>query len=141
MFLEIVKQCFVHNYRAELFFSPFFVKRTASRLNRSSLTKTFRHRLDNALANAPPFAGEAEACKLPADVAATGVDAEANGDNGVDNSDSDSEDLGPETAVDVDDNDVEVRNHEPAPPTPPAHAGKFPAVLLNSGIAKSYCVS
>lgn len=70
--------------------------------------------LDNALANPPPFAMEAEACKRQLESsAAESVD--------NDNSDSDSEDLGPETAVDVDDIDAD-RNHEPAPPTPPAHA-------------------
>ncbi|CAG4912129.1 unnamed protein product [Colias eurytheme] len=71
--------------------------------------------LDNAVVNAPPFAVEG-ACDA----------AEAAGaDNGV--SDSDSEDLGPETAVDVDadadDADVEMRSHEPplhAPRAPPA---------------------
>lgn len=81
------------------------------------------HRLDNALANAPPFVMETEACKR---LDATAVEAEggkcadAEADNGVDNSDSDSEDLGPETAVDADDLDAE-RLHNPAPPTPPAH--------------------
>lgn len=50
--------------------------------------------------------------------------AEAAGGEDPGVSDSDSEDLGPETAVDVDadDGDVEMRN--PAPPTPPAHAGE-----------------
>ncbi|XP_060800398.1 microtubule-actin cross-linking factor 1, isoforms 6/7 isoform X3 [Amyelois transitella] len=76
--------------------------------------------LDNALANT--FAMEAEACKRQL-IVDGGECADA--DNGVDNSDSDSEDLGPETAVDVDldadADDVDAEgNHEPAAPTPPA---------------------
>ncbi|KAM3963010.1 LOW QUALITY PROTEIN: uncharacterized protein ACR2FA_002772 [Aphomia sociella] len=68
--------------------------------------------LDNALANPPPFALEAEACKRQLESsAAESVD--------NDNSDSDSEDLGPETAVDAD--DVDAERSEPAAPTPPAH--------------------
>ncbi|CAK1545184.1 unnamed protein product [Leptosia nina] len=77
--------------------------------------------LDNAVVNAPPFSIDGDACKITGSIAeAAGGDC-AN-DNGV--SDSDSEDLGPETAVDIDadDGDVEMRNHEPAPPTPPAHS-------------------
>ncbi|XP_069365662.1 uncharacterized protein [Maniola hyperantus] len=78
--------------------------------------------LDNArVTNVPPFVLKDEACK--AVVAETGGgDCAEGGDNGV--SDSDSEDLGPETAVDADldvDDDAELRD-EPAPPTPPAHA-------------------
>ncbi|XP_026330042.1 uncharacterized protein LOC113237646 [Hyposmocoma kahamanoa] len=79
--------------------------------------------LDNALANAPPFVMETEACKrldATAVEAEAGECADAEADNGVDNSDSDSEDLGPETAVDADDLEAE-RLHDPAPPTPPAH--------------------
>lgn len=75
------------------------------------------------MVNAPPFAVENEACKLVAE--AGGGDCAEGGDNSV--SDSDSDDLGPETAVDADldiDDDAEM-NHDPAPPTPPAHAGKF----------------
>lgn len=88
------------------------------------LTLNFERRLDNALANAPPFAMEVEACKRPLDGVADGGEcAEADADNGLDNSDSDSEDLGPETAVDADDVDAD-RNHDPAPPTPPADTGK-----------------
>ncbi|XP_045785307.1 titin-like isoform X2 [Maniola jurtina] len=78
--------------------------------------------LDNArVTNVPPFVLKDEACKTV--VAETGGgDCAEGGDNGV--SDSDSEDLGPETAVDADldvDDDAELRD-EPAPPTPPAHA-------------------
>ncbi|XP_047987975.1 protein phosphatase 1E-like isoform X1 [Leguminivora glycinivorella] len=81
--------------------------------------------LDNALVNAslPPFAVDADAKHHGMDGAA--ADCEPEGelpDNGVDNSDSDSEDLGPETAVDADDLDAEARNHVAAP-TPPAHTG------------------
>lgn len=68
---------------------------------------------------------ETEACKrldATAVEAEGGECAEAEADNGVDNSDSDSEDLGPETAVDTDDLEAE-RLHDPAPPTPPAHTG------------------
>ncbi|XP_059057186.1 uncharacterized protein LOC131850836 [Achroia grisella] len=83
--------------------------------------------LDNALANPPPFAMEAEACKRQLESsAAESVD--------NDNSDSDSDDLGPETAVDVDDVDAD-RNHEPAPPTPPAHTveeGHIDGALLDN---------
>ncbi|CAH4037224.1 unnamed protein product [Pieris brassicae] len=70
--------------------------------------------LDNAVVSPPlrPFDVD--------DKVNTVAEAAGGEDNGV--SDSDSEDLGPETAVDVDadDGDVEMRN--PAPPTPPAHA-------------------
>lgn len=82
-------------------------------------------RLDNPLVNAslPPFAVEAaEACKRQMEAAEVPLDL---ADNGVDNSDSDSEDLGPETAVDVDDLDNEARNHV-EPTTPPAHTGSSP---------------
>ncbi|XP_022120420.2 uncharacterized protein LOC110996858 [Pieris rapae] len=69
--------------------------------------------LDNAVVSPPlrPFDVD--------DKVNTVAEAAGGEDNGV--SDSDSEDLGPETAVDVDadDGDVEMRN--PAPPTPPAH--------------------
>lgn len=67
---------------------------------------------------------ETEACKrLEAEPteAEGGECADADG-NGVDNSDSDSEDLGPETAVDADDVEADGRQ-DPAPPTPPAHTG------------------
>ncbi|XP_061712553.1 microtubule-associated protein 1A-like isoform X2 [Cydia pomonella] len=80
--------------------------------------------LDNALVNAslPPFAVDADAKHHGMDGAAAecGEPEGELADNGVDNSDSDSEDLGPETAVDADDLDAEARNHV-APPTPPAH--------------------
>ncbi|XP_063359287.1 uncharacterized protein LOC134648708 [Cydia amplana] len=80
--------------------------------------------LDNALVNAslPPFAVEADAKHHGMDGAAAecGEPEGELADNGVDNSDSDSEDLGPETAVDADDLDAEAKNHV-APPTPPAH--------------------
>ncbi|XP_047512373.1 titin-like isoform X2 [Pieris napi] len=70
--------------------------------------------LDNAVVSPPlrPFDVD--------DKVHTVAEAAGGEDNGV--SDSDSEDLGPETAVDVDadDGDIEMRN--PAPPTPPAHA-------------------
>ncbi|XP_045445706.1 flocculation protein FLO11-like [Melitaea cinxia] len=78
--------------------------------------------LDNAVVNVPPFAVENEACKMVVAEAGGGECAEG-GDNGV--SDSDSDDLGPETAVDADldiDDDAEMDNNDPAPPTPPAHA-------------------
>lgn len=70
---------------------------------------------------------EAEACKHQL-ASADGGECAESADNGVDNSDSDSEDLGPETAVDVDaDDDAEnidaERNHEQAAPTPPADTG------------------
>lgn len=100
-------------------------------------------RLDNALANAPPFASEAEACKRPADAAAAAAaddgdaEGEAEADNGVDNSDSDSEDLGPETAVDADDIDADARVHEPAAPTPPAHTGLCNNLLLIQNYSSS----
>lgn len=71
----------------------------------------------------PPFAVENEACKMVV-AEAGGGDCAEGGDNGV--SDSDSDDLGPETAVDADldiDDDAEMDNNDPAPPTPPAHAG------------------
>ncbi|CAG4988488.1 unnamed protein product [Parnassius apollo] len=92
--------------------------------------------LDNALSNVPPYATESDGRKP--DAVAMGVDecdaeAEADADNGV--SDSDSEDLGPETAVDADDADADVRHHEPAPPTPPAHAveeGHVDGVLVDN---------
>ncbi|XP_050670315.1 uncharacterized protein LOC126969063 isoform X3 [Leptidea sinapis] len=73
--------------------------------------------LDNAVVNAPPLAVDGDAHKKLSE-AAGGPEV---ADNGV--SDSDSDDLGPETAVDMDadDNDVEMRLHEPAPPTPLAH--------------------
>ncbi|XP_038215727.1 uncharacterized protein LOC119835140 [Zerene cesonia] len=80
--------------------------------------------LDNAVVNAPPFAVEGACNAAEA----------ASADNGV--SDSDSEDLGPETAVDVDadadDADVEMRSHEPPPPAPRAtHAP--PARIVEEG--------
>ncbi|CAH2086177.1 unnamed protein product [Euphydryas editha] len=78
--------------------------------------------LDNAVVNVPPFAVENEACKMVV-AEAGGRDCAEGGDNGV--SDSDSDDLGPETAVDADldiDDDAEMDHNEPAPPTPPAHA-------------------
>ncbi|XP_052737491.1 uncharacterized protein LOC112055609 isoform X2 [Bicyclus anynana] len=77
--------------------------------------------LDNPVVNVPPFALENEACKVVA-AETGGGDCAEGGDNGV--SDSDSDDLGPETAVDAEldvDDDAELRD-EPAPPTPPAHA-------------------
>lgn len=91
--------------------------------------------LDNPLANPPPFAVE-EACKAPPDLATNGniVDDGASADNGIDHSDSDSEDLGPETAVDIDDLDADSKQ-EPAPPTPPAHAveeGHVDPVLVDN---------
>lgn len=100
------------------------------------------YRLDNALANAAPFAGETEACKRPVEAAAivdanAEADTEASADNGVENSDSDSEDLGPETAVDADDIDADARNHEPAPLTLPVHAGMFFVLILVGYITKS----
>lgn len=81
---------------------------------------------------------DAEACKRLDAVADEAESAETQADNGVDNSDSDSEDLGPETAVDADDLDAE-RNHDPAPPTPPADTGEliFNYVLY----LKSSCAS
>lgn len=80
-------------------------------------TNYFINRLDNAVVNVPPFAVENEACKMVVAEAGGGECAEA-GDNGV--SDSDSDDLGPETAVDADldiDDDAEMDNNDPAPPT------------------------
>lgn len=93
--------------------------------------------------NAPPFTIETEACKRQVDAAAAvaaGECAEAEADaetadNGVDNSDSDSEDLGPETAVDADDIDAEARHQEPQPPTPPAHAGE--SSFLQQGLSRN----
>lgn len=86
------------------------------------------NRLDNAPANAPPFTVDSEACKSPLETTANGKDnnvvwEDFAADNGVDNSDdSDSEDLGPETAVDVDDVD-DSKQSEPAAPTPLADTG------------------
>lgn len=80
------------------------------------------------MANPPPFPTEMEACRRPLDIAtngACGTEGAAVADNGVENSDSDSEDLGPETAVDVDDIDAESRHSEPAAPTPPADTGMY----------------
>lgn len=76
---------------------------------------------------------ETESCKRQLDAVSGesegGECADADPDNGVDNSDSDSEDLGPETAVDADDVDAD-RNHDPAPPTPPADTSKFLGFLF-----------
>lgn len=88
------------------------------------------------MVNAPPFAVENEACKMVAE--AGGGDCTESADNGV--SDSDSDDLGPETAVDADldmDDDADM-NPDPAPPTPPAHAGVYTFVLLLLLFLSSY---
>lgn len=89
--------------------------------------------MENAL-GLPPFPVEAEGRKVDAAIAVecadigdiADIEVEADADNGV--SDSDSEDFGPETAVDAEevenDVDADVRHHEPAPPTPPAHTGE-----------------
>ncbi|KPJ14655.1 hypothetical protein RR48_01130 [Papilio machaon] len=95
----------------------------------------YMEEMENAL-GLPPFPVEAEGRKPDAapivmdecadigDIA--DIEVEADADNGV--SDSDSEDFGPETAVDAEeaDNDVDTDAHhlEPAPPTPPAHTGE-----------------
>ncbi|KAL4714588.1 hypothetical protein ACJJTC_006634 [Scirpophaga incertulas] len=92
--------------------------------------------LENAGANAPPFGMEAEARKGQSD-AASGTDSGpgACADNGVENSDSDSEDLdlGPETAVDAD--DLDAAAGDAAPPTPPANhveRGHVDGVLVDN---------
>ena len=65
---------------------------------------------------------ESDACKRLDGLATEAEGTDNCADNGVD-SESDSEDLGPETAVDAD--ELEADRHDPAPPTPPAHTGKF----------------